>query len=106
MSPNAAEGRERLGLKDLGALVQQSAQNSAKEPQNASKPGIILPDTGNQAVQKAQKPAEASRNAKKRGFNKNRNHTAPDHKNAQNGPGNASQHNSSNTSNTEITIKH
>lgn len=91
MSPNAAEGKERLGLKDLGALVQQQAtqtETAARTPEKAQKqPHIELPmppadvETPEISLKGAQKPAEASQGS-------NRRHTKPFRKNRSNRPKN------------------
>ncbi len=105
MSPNAAEGKERLSLKDLGQLVQQSAQsqsNPPEKPQGSEKPQIILPETGKQSTEKSKKPDLGAKTFKKRPFNKNRNHSKDRNQKPQNGQIGASQSNSE----TGISIQH
>lgn len=90
MSPNAAEGKDRLGLKDIGQLVQQSAQVASQEsevaaPQEAkstANPQIILPETNNHSSEKPQKSNSAHKSGKRRNFNKNRHHSKPNSDNA------------------------
>ncbi len=91
MSPNAAEGKERMGLKDLGQLVQQAAQSGPEQPQKSEKPQNTPPETGKQALKKDKKSEFASRNARKQVFNKNRSHTKPNTQTAQNDHSEASQ---------------
>lgn len=102
MSPNTAEGKERMGLKDLGQLVQQSAQSAPEKPRTAEKPQIILPKPGNQDTEKTKKPGFNSKSTKKPSFNKNRNHTKPNTKNASNEPSSAAHSNTD----SEISIQH
>lgn len=79
MSPNAAEGKDRPSLKDLGQLVQQSAMKAPenKAEQNSNEPeGIFTPEPATQNTDSApQKP-------QKRPFHKKPNHTKPQAKNA------------------------
>ena len=102
MSPNAAEGKERMGLKDLGQLIQQTAQNSPNKPQESEKPQIILPEAGNQAIEKPKKSNFGPKSHQKRPFNKNRINSKDSAKKPQNRPAGASQSNPD----AEISIQH
>ena len=87
MSPNAAEGKERPGLKDLGQLIQQNVNHDSTDTssQNSAQPeGIYTPEPAKDAAQASQKP-------QKRPFNKNRKHTKQKPYNGQNGPSDAPQ---------------
>lgn len=105
MSPNAAEGKERLGLKDLGQLVQQGVQNSPEQPKTTEKPQIILPQAGNQNTKKSKKPEFGSKTAKKGPFNKNRGHSKLNHYKGQEKPAESKEGNSG-VNQAEINIQH
>ena len=105
MSPNAAEGKERLSLKDLGQLVQQSVQNSPEQPKTTEKPQIILPQAGNQDAKKSKKLEFGSKTAKKGPFNKNRGHSKLNHYKGQEKPAESKEGNSG-VNQAEINIQH
>lgn len=71
MSPNAAEGKQRLGLKDLGALINQTEQSTAPEPS----PG--LDHAQPQTIQPTQTPNPSRPNSQKRRPNKFKNRNKP-----------------------------
>ncbi len=82
LSPNAAEGKERLGLKDLGAMINQNSGQAA--PDSTATSGnehFSLGEEGNQGISNsAQKPQGPQNHARansqpRRGMPKSRPHT-------------------------------
>ncbi len=72
MSPNAAEGKERLGLKDLGMLAAQKASETTKDDDNTSQTSPPQPTTPPES------PENTTNHHRKKRFNKNRsNHNNP-----------------------------
>lgn len=65
LSPNAAEGKERNGLKDLGSLVAEKQAAKAPQTRQEGKNANAKPTPSSQS-QKSEKPAKTPENSQKR----------------------------------------
>lgn len=81
MSPNAAEGKARPSLKDLGAMIAEKSETAQNQPANAVSAPNPAQEQGNQANFSSQKPESAASSPKNASKYKNRNRYRNNNKN-------------------------